>query len=89
MTSLFLIDNLKMDLIDNDEFKTGFSVFGIYAKVSLNLLFWFFGIWNLFFKLRIRRRHLQYFAIKIFIPSQRKIKDVICHFVRFNWRLVS
>jgi hypothetical protein len=41
MASLPLINNLKMDLIDNDEFKNGFNrVFRIYlAKVSLNFYF--------------------------------------------------
>jgi hypothetical protein len=44
MASLPLINNLKMDLIDNDEFKTGLTACsGIYlAKVSLN--FYFFKI---------------------------------------------
>jgi hypothetical protein len=41
MASLPLINNLKMDLIDNDEFKTGLTACsGIYlAKVSLNFYF--------------------------------------------------
>jgi hypothetical protein len=40
MASLPLINNLKMDLIDNDEFKTGLTACsGIYlAKVSLTKL---------------------------------------------------
>jgi hypothetical protein len=39
MASLPLINNLKMDLIDNDEFKNGFNrVFRDIAKVSLTKL---------------------------------------------------
>jgi hypothetical protein len=74
-----------MDLIDNDEFKKLVS-----QRVPEQYLVKLFSpqlplVFQLEFvlKLRIRRRYLQYFAIKIFIPSQRKIKDVIRHFVRF------
>jgi hypothetical protein len=46
--------------------------------------FWFFG-----FKLRTVDSTLAILAIKIFIPSQRKIKDVIWPFRSLSLALIS